>query len=464
MADWSIKDLEEWNEKIEALVKEMGLDCYPQEFEICDYHDMLGYQSYSGMPSRYPHWSFGKSFEKQKMVYQHGMGGLAYEIVINTNPCLAYLMIDNPLSMQILTMAHVFGHNDFFKNNIHFSQTRADLALEMFKRHANRVRSYIEDPGIGYEKVERILDAAHAISFQCDRNAFLRALTESDFRKRSDNKAQEDKWEHLTYKNGHQNVEVKPDLEYDLILFIRDNQPFLSEWEKDLLTIVRDETQYFLPQMETKIMNEGWASFWHYTILNRLNLPPNIHMDFIRSHNQVIRPHVGGLNPYHIGYCLFNKLAGSDGHQIEYEINKQIFDVRRIDRDSSFLRRFLTQELAQELHLFEYSTQGNTTYISEIADKHGWEKVRESLISNIGLNSIPIIQVKEISSKNELILKHNYDNRELELKYLEKTLEHVNTLWANTVIIETVIDNQPTRFKYKNGKFSRMADKPENKL
>jgi stage V sporulation protein R len=455
MTNWTANDLIAWNEAIEKLAKKLGLDFYPQEFEFCDYQDMLGYQSYSGMPSRYPHWSFGKSFEMQKTMYNYGMSGLAYEMVINTNPCLAYLMVDNSFSMQVLTMAHVYGHNDFFKNNIHFSKTRAELALEMFKRHADRVRRYVEDPGIGYQKVERILDAAHAISMQCDRN-FLFNDGGARYPERKNvvnHMDKEDDWQHLSYKGSKTEQEDKPPGQQDLLLFIINNQPYLKDWEKDLLGIVRDEMHYFLPQIETKIMNEGWASFWHYTILSRLGLPSSIHMDFIRSHNQVIRPHVGGLNPYHIGYAIFNKLAGSDGHQINYEINPEIFNVRKIDRDTSFLRRFLTRELAEELFLFEYKTENGKTLVNETSDsKEGWEKIRETLISSVGINSIPVIEVKEITSRNELILSHKYDNRDLQLSYLEKTMEHVFTLWNNPVFLTTIVDGEEETFKCKNGK------------
>ena len=165
--EYILKDLENWNEKIEDIVKNIGLDFYPQEFEIIGYKDMLGYEAYVGMPSRYPHWSFGKSYEKNSTVYKYNLTGLPYEMVINSDPCIAYLMKENTLLLQILTIAHVYGHNDFFKNNRLFKDgTRAAYTVEMFKFHADMVRSYINDPSIGYEKVERILDAAHAISFK----------------------------------------------------------------------------------------------------------------------------------------------------------------------------------------------------------------------------------------------------------------------------------------------------------
>jgi hypothetical protein len=163
MANYELQDLVEWDARIRDKVAEFGLDCFTQEFELCDHFGMLGYMAYSGMPSHYPHWSYGKSYEKLKTLYDHGVSGLPYEMVINSDPALAYLMRDNTLLLQILTIAHVYGHNDFFKNNFTYRTTRASLTIELFKAHALRVRHYAEDPSIGVEKVEHVLDAAHAL-------------------------------------------------------------------------------------------------------------------------------------------------------------------------------------------------------------------------------------------------------------------------------------------------------------
>ena len=182
--EYVLKDLIEWNEVIESKAKELGLNFYPQEFEIIGFNEMLGYEAYVGMPSRYPHWSFGKSYEKNKTLYSLDLTGLPYEMVINSNPCLAYLMRENTLPLQILTMAHVYGHNDFFKNNRLFKEgTRAKLALEMFKLDGKIIREYINDPGIGYEKVERILDAAHAIRYNIGRVIGRKEITDEEIRK-----------------------------------------------------------------------------------------------------------------------------------------------------------------------------------------------------------------------------------------------------------------------------------------
>src|SRR5947209_16651624 len=277
-ANYAVEDLQEWNQRIVELVQRFGLDPYTQEFEICDYEEMLSYMVYSGMPSHYPHWSYGKAFEKLKTLYDYALTGLPYEMVINSNPAIAYLMRDNTLLLQILTMAHVYGHNDFFKNNFTFrTATRAELTIELFKAHAMRVRRYAEDPSIGLEKVERIVDAAHALSWQCRRNLAIRKLTREEQVERAIEAAQprSDPFQRLhgrpEFKEPEtRKVPLEPD--EDLLLFIRDHNPFLAEWEKDLLTIVDEETKYFLAMMETKIMNAGWASYWHKKIVEALDV------------------------------------------------------------------------------------------------------------------------------------------------------------------------------------------------
>src|SRR5256712_9946384 len=184
MADWDIKDLEYWDERIREKVEEFGLSCYPQEFELCDHFQMLGYMAYSGMPAHYPHWSYGKSYEKLKTMYDYGVSGLPYEMVINSNPALAYLMRDNTLCLHILTIAHVYGHNDFFKNNFTFRSTPPEFTVGTFKAHADRVRPYLDTPSIGLEKVETFLDAAHSLSLQCRRNLAVKKLSEEAERER----------------------------------------------------------------------------------------------------------------------------------------------------------------------------------------------------------------------------------------------------------------------------------------
>jgi stage V sporulation protein R len=470
-ATFTLEDLQDWNGRIVELVQQFGLDPYPQEFEICDYEQMLSYMVYSGMPSHYPHWSYGKAFEKLKTLYDYGLSGLPYEMVINSNPAIAYLMRDNTLALQVLTMAHVYGHNDFFKNNFTFRTIRAEFTIETFKAHANRVRHYVEDPSIGLERVERILDAAHALSLQCRRNLTIRKQTEAEQREA---KLQDSKPAPDPFQSVHRRKEwVSPDLdkvplypEEDILLFIRDHNPQLAEWEKDLLTIVHEQAQYFIPQIETKIMNEGWASFWHKRILEALDLPQGLRMEFIVRHTQVLSPSPGGLNPYHIGMKIWEDIEHRWSHASE-EMEKdrapktksaqeKLFEVREVERDSSFLRRYLTEKLVRELNLFEYQSRGNEKVVSRVADEDSWQAIKDTLIQNVGTGTIPVIKVEDAdySSNRGLFLKHSHDGRDLQLEYAEKTLQYLRQLWGREVALETVLNEKKSLLCFANDKLT----------
>lgn len=434
--DYTVKDLENWNEKIEKIVSKVGLDAYTQEFEIIGYKDMLGYEAYLGMPSRYPHWSFGKSYEKNSTAYKYNLTGLPYEMVINSDPCIAYLMKENTLLLQILTIAHVYGHNDFFKNNRLFKDgTRAESTVEMFKFHADMVRNYINDPSIGYEKVERILDAAHAIKLQTSRVVGEKRVENDDLKKRllDDYK---NKNEIHSSLEAYEKLEC-PDLnkiplepEEDILYFII-KYGDIEDWEKSLLDVVRQETKYFIPQIETKIMNEGWASFWHYNILKQLNLPDELYLEFIKRHNDVIAPGYGSINPYFVGFKIFEDILKRYGKD-------KIFEVRSIERDESFLRKYLTKELCGDLNLFEYASNDENYVVKEVADDNGYKSIRNTLCSSCGMGTIPLIRVVEMSSKDKtLILEHVSDGRELNMDYAEATLKYMYELWGHTVVLLT---------------------------
>lgn len=445
MADYSLRELEEWNSRIEEIARSRGLDFYEQEFEIVNFEDMICYEAYTGMPSHYPHWSYGKAYERIKTLNRYNLTGIPYEMVINSNPCIAYLMKDNTLLLQILTIAHVYGHNDFFKNNRLFrSGTRSEQAVELFKNHADRVREYIAHPGIGYAKVEKILNAAHAIRYQTTRIPGEKKKSEEERRKDIIERMQKPRSEYPLLEPAGRVDEPMPELkkippepEEDLLYFISRHGK-LEEWEKDILEIVREETMYFIPQIETKIMNEGWASYWHYEILNELKLPQGLHMEFLKRHNQVIRPMEGQLNPYYVGFKIFQDLARRYPDQPD-----KIFGVRQLERDESFIRRYLTQELCREMNLFEYRKMDSDYVISEISDEEGWKKIRDTIAMSAGMGSIPLIRVDEWDKRdNLLIMEHVYDGRELELTYANATLKHLVDLWDGPVMLHTVLDGK----------------------
>ena len=457
--DYTVEELQRWDERVLEKALELGLDPFPQHFEISDHFQMIGFIAYSGMPSRYPHWSFGKAYERQKTLYDYGVTGLPYEMVINSNPSIAYLMRDNSLLLQILTIAHVYAHNDFFKNNFAFRHSRPELTVERFKTHADRIRSYIEAPGIGQEKVESILDAAHALAFQCRRNLEIKRLSREEQKNRL--------WEASQprfdpQQTIHQQPEwTPPDIEKiplepdeDVLLFIRDYNYQLSDWEKDLINIVHDETQYFLPQIETRIMNEGWASLWHKRVLEALDLPQDLHMEFLVRHNQVLKPAEGQINPYYLGYRIFEDIEKrwdnpSEEERKEYsrqggEGRQKIFQVREIDRDVSFLRQYLTEELIREMDLFQHEKRGSDRVVTQVADEEHWTKIKETLVKSAGTASLPVIKVVDgdYEGKRTLYLQHDYDGRELDLEYAEKALKYAQQLWGFDVILETFLDEK----------------------
>ena len=471
MADWDVRELERWDEKIQAKVEDFGLSCYPQEFEVCDHSQMLGYMAYHGMPSHYPHWSFGKSYEKLKTMYDYGVSGLPYEMVINSSPAIAYLMRDNSLCLQILTIAHVYGHNDFFRNNFTFRQTGAESTINRCKIHAERVRAYSEDPSIGVEKVETLLDSAHSLAMQCRRNLAIKKLAPEEERKRALEDAQpKDDPFHTIHKPQ---AYTQPDLhkvplssEEDILLFIRDYNPYLSEWEKDLLTIVHEESQYFIPQMETKIMNEGWASFWHREIMNSLGLPQELYLEFLVRHNQVVRPHPQGINPYHLGLKLWDDIKRRHDDPTPEEIEKYgrpektgfeaMFEVREVDRDVSFLRRFLTEELMREMDMFQYEPRGDELVISRVSDKDGWREVKETLLKTVGMGTVPVLKIEDAdySQNRTLYLKHYHDSRDLQLEHAERCLSYLHRLWGHEVVLETVVNGKRVMLSYSDKGFA----------
>jgi stage V sporulation protein R len=359
----------------------------------------------------------------------------------------------------------VYAHNDFFKNNVNFAHTRPEYTAEKFKAHADRVRSYTEDPSIGADRVERILDAAHALQFQCRRAKRVKKRTVEDQKNAARENAtpREDPFETLHERQAFEapdltRVPLEP--EQDLLLFIRDHNPYLESWEQDLLTMVLERADYFLPQIETKIMNEGWASYWHYRILNSLDMDPALHLEFLKRHNQVIRPVRGGMNPYHLGYKIFETIYEgwedpSEAEREEYgrpggQGREKIFQVREADRDESFLRQYLTEELMRELDLFQHEKKGTDRVISHVSTPEDWKTIKETLLRSVGLGSMPVISIVEVKTQGgqEMILRHEFDGRELDAEYADRTLRYVQQLWGKKVILKTRLAGECCQMSY----------------
>ena len=433
MSDWGLMDLTEWDDRICEIAKAHGLDWYPITYETCDYFEMLGNMAYHGMPTHYGHWSYGKSFEVQRQQYQAGMTGLPYELIINSNPCISYLMKENPLHLQILIMAHCVGHSDFFKNNRSFSFTRADTVVPRMRNAKKRIQSYIEDPSIGIEAVEAVIDSAHALSYQVPRHP-------TELEDLSEKRAAWLEYHREDLNSGDMSEydynKIPQEPEYDILGFIAQYARKMKDWERDIIEIIRDEAYYFMPQIRTKTMNEGWACFWHYKILHELDLPQQYHIPFLKSHNQVVRPHVGSINPYHLGFYLFNKIEERHGLA-------ECFLARDVHHDESFIRQYLTQEDCEELNLFSFNDNPDTIEITEVSDDEGWKHVKNILMDQIGGSSIPQIYVEDVED-DVLILHHEHDGqRDLEISHATKVIHHTMELWKSEVKLITIVDDAP---------------------
>ncbi|WP_019121796.1 SpoVR family protein [Brevibacillus massiliensis] len=464
------RELERAIDEITEIAKGFGLDFYPMRYEVCPADIIYTFGAY-GMPTRFSHWSFGKSFHRMKLQYDLNLSKI-YELVINSNPCYAFLLDGNSLIQNKLIVAHVLGHCDFFKNNARFSNTNRDM-VESMAASAERIRQY--EIIHGKETVENFLDACLAIQEHIDPSLLRPKLR---WKRESDDSLQpaktsrtptpyDDLWG--LEDRGNEPEPVKqprrfpPQPEKDLMLFIQEYSTILEEWQRDIMTIIRDEMLYFWPQIETKIMNEGWASYWHSRILRELDLAEDETIDFARLHASVIQPASTSINPYHLGLKIFEDIEKRYDNPTKEEQERfgrrpgsgraKIFEVRELDSDISFIRNYLTKELVRDLDLYLFGKQGNDWVVTE----QDWEQVRDAL-ANVRVNAgFPYLTVEDgdYLRAGELYLKHHYDGLELDVKYVEKTMPYVHQLWGRTTHLETVIEEKPVMFTYDGKKVQR---------
>lgn len=445
--------------EITEIAQDFGLDFYPMRYEICPADIIYTFGAY-GMPTRFSHWSFGKTFHKMKLEYDLNLSKI-YELVINSNPCYAFLLKGNSLIQNKLIVAHVLAHCDFFKNNAHFAHTSRDM-VESMAASAERIRNY--ELIYGKEVVEEFLDHVLAIQEHInpsyhDRKKHYRKKTPTSRQSTPKRKTPYDDLWALDEKPPKKPVQRPPARfpelpEKDLLLFIMNHSRNLEDWHQDILTILREEMLYFWPQLETKIMNEGWASYWHIRILRELDLTEEETIEFAKLNASVIQPSPTSINPYYLGLKIFEDIEkrwdrlAKEGKSDQSGRSK-IFEVRELDSDVSFLRNYLTKELVEELDLYVFQLEGDNWKISD----KDWENVRDQLVMSRINGGHPYIVVKDgdYRKNGELYLLHQYEGIELDIKYLEKTLPHVYALWGRNVYLETVIENRPVLFSY-NGK------------
>jgi len=465
------RELERSIDEITEIAKGFGLDFYPMRYEICPADIIYTFGAY-GMPTRFSHWSFGKSFHRMKLQYDLNLSKI-YELVINSNPCYAFLLDGNTLIQNKLIVAHVLAHCDFFKNNVRFSNTNRDM-VESMAASSERIRQY--EMQYGKEAVEDLLDAAMALQEHIDPSLlrpklrWKREPEEPVSKTKGRTSPYDDLWNLDRKEKKEPDTAAKPvarkfppQPEKDLLLFIMEYSTVLEDWQRDVLTIVRDEMLYFWPQLETKIMNEGWATYWHMRILREMDLTEAETIDFAKLHSSVIQPSTTSINPYHLGLKIFEDIEERWNKPTKEEQERfgrkpgegraKIFEVRELESDISFIRNFFTQDLVSKLDLYMFGKQGNEWVVT---DKQ-WEQVRDGLAATRVNGGFPYVWVHDGDHlrTGDLYLKHHYEGLELDVKYIEKTLPYVYHLWGRGVHLETILEDRQALFSYEGKKVNR---------
>ncbi|TPW32845.1 SpoVR family protein [Pararhizobium mangrovi] len=484
-SDWTFDTLSRSYDAIEEVAKEdLKLDCYPNQMEIISSEQMLDAYSSIGLPLMYRHWSFGKHFVQEETGYRKGHRGLAYELVINSNPCIVYLMEENTMAMQALVTAHAaFGHNHFFKNNYLFRQWTDANAILSYMAFAKDYVARCEER-YGLAAVESILDAAHALMgqgvFRYRRPPRLSAERErlrSLERLEYEEKTFDDIWRTLPQRAGEDEQgeggldaqERRRRLklpEENLLYFIEKNSLILEPWQREIVRIVRVVAQYFYPQRQTKVMNEGCATFTHYTILNTLfergRVDEGTMLELLASHANVVfqpefdDPRYGALNPYALGFAMMQDIQrictepSSEDRDWFPDIagngdwRGTLLDAWENHRDESFVRQFLSPKVMRDFRLFALGdVEGASHYeVAAIHDERGYRRVRSLLADSmdVGANQ-PDIQVADADLLGNRHLKLVHTVRrgvELSDRGREATLRHINRLWGYRVSLVSV--------------------------
>ena len=463
-------------EKIWDIARRMNLDPFPVNFELVPATIMYEFGSY-GLPGRFSHWSRGKAYYRMKTDYDYGLSKI-YELVVNTNPSYAFLMEQNDLLQNKVVVAHVLGHTDMFKNNVYFKRTPPNM-IDKVSVNADRIRKYEYEHGS--LQVERFLDAVLAIEEHIDPNFRIRHLgaEEAKEQQRSGNAPRateyDDLWgieqraadrkreeEDAKFRSKPRRFPAQP--EKDILFFLAEHAPNLEPWQRDILLIVREEMQYFVPQMQTKVLNEGWASYWHAHIMRELDLTDAEYAAFAQMHSGVLAPNRMHINPYHVGYHILEDIERRWDNPTEEEQAKlgrvpgqgraKIFEVRETESDVSLLRNYLTKELVEELDLYLYRKEGDQWVIVE----KNWEKVRDGIVgsmTNFGYPYLTIVDA-DFNRNTELLIRHHVEgDRELDIPYAEKTLEYVYQIWSRPVHLETLADERPVRMSYNGEKHTQ---------
>ncbi len=481
-------ELESYRVQICKVAKDAGLDFYETIFELIPYNTLNEIAARGGFPIRYPHWRFGMEYEQLSKSYEYGLSKI-YELVINNDPCYAYLMEGNELLDQKLVMAHVYGHCDFFKNNMWFSQTNRKM-MDTMANHATRVRRYIDRYGI--DVVEDFIDKSLSLENLIDRHkpyTNVKIMTPEDATK-SKSKAYEVPHPagklkvHREYMESYINppnvlndvhkreqennkAAFPPHPEKDILLFLIQNAP-LEDWQADILSIIREEAYYFSPQGMTKIMNEGWASYWHSKLMTEEIMNDSEIIDFADRHSGTMAMAPNGFNPYKIGIEIFREIEdrwnkGQHGKDWEecsdldakknWNTNagkgrEKIFQVRRDYNDVTFIDEFLTEDFCIRNKMFVYKYNKRTHQFE--VDTRDFKAIKAKFLFQLTNFGQPIISVIDgnFQNRGELLLAHLFEGVDMQPDYMEATLKNLQSIWGRPVSLATMMDGEGKVFTH----------------
>lgn len=473
-SEWTFELLETYDREIGRIAKQYRLDTYPNQIEIISAEQMMDAYASVGMPISYHHWSYGKHFLQTQGGYQRGQMGLAYEIVINSDPCIAYLMEENTITMQALVIAHAcYGHNSFFKGNYLFKTwTDASAIVDYLVFARNYIKECEERYGV--DEVEAILDAAHALmNYGVDRYKRPRPISASEEKNRQQERENilqqqvNDLWRTIPVlkkeaKKKRPRYPAEP--QENLLYFIEKNAPLLKPWQREVIRIVRKMAQYFYPQRQTQVMNEGWATFWHYTLLNTLYdeglVTDGFMLEFLNSHTNVVyqppfdSPYFNGINPYTLGFNMmvdirricenptdedkrwFPDLAGTNW------LDALHFAMQNF-KDESFILQYLSPNLIRKLKLFSILDDENRMHlqVEAIHNEEGYRLIRQNLAKQYDLAwREPNLQVYSVDIEGDRSMTlHHYRQDNMPLNEdAPLVLTHLRRLWGFDVYLHSL--------------------------
>ncbi|WP_088343704.1 MULTISPECIES: SpoVR family protein [Rhodomicrobium] len=481
-AEWNFDTLKTVFDEVEKIgLRDLKLDVYPNQIEVITAEQMLDAYTSTGMPLMYRHWSFGKQFAQESMSYRRGMRSLAYELVINSNPCISYVMEENSATMQTLVIAHAaFGHNHFFKNNYLFKQwTNADTILDYLAFAKDYVKECEEKHGV--EDVEIILDAAHALMRQ-GISRHPKTPVSSKPAHIAKRKKSRKLHEEATFDDIYRTVPRAPITagaaealaafaaaeeeglglpEENVLYFLEKHAPRLKDWQRELIRIVRILAQYFYPQRQTKMMNEGCATFVHYEIMNTLFdrglITEGSMLEALHLHSSVVMQpgfddqRYGGINPYALGFAMMRDIkriceeptAEDKDWFPDFAGNGDAMGTLKSAwadyRDESFILQFLSPTVIRDMRFFALHDESDEpeVEVTAIHNEMGYRDVRRRLARFYDASvQDPDIRITDadLSGTRRLTLTHTVrDGRLLSKQECDRTLQHLAQLWGHRV-------------------------------